>query len=202
MNTSSKYYIMKKYGGYSPCIAGNDEYHLRPEPGSVLPNCVGFVVGYANEDLEEGSCRYLGSWKPSYFLTGAKKQGLKTGSKISARAIAVWEKHVAYVLQVNDQFIALLESNYYYTKKPIVRTVKYKAEPQVKAAHEGFRGYIYLPEKAPVYTEYVVKAGDTLSKIARKCGVSMEQILADNPIIKNKNLIKVGWKLKIRRSSK
>lgn len=39
----SNYYIMQSYGGWSPCIQGNNAHGLRPFAGSVLPNCTGFV---------------------------------------------------------------------------------------------------------------------------------------------------------------
>jgi LysM repeat protein len=42
-----------------------------------------------------------------------------------------------------------------------------------------------------------VAKGDTMSKIARKNHVTVEQLLAANPKIKNPNLIKVGDKVTI-----
>lgn len=39
----SNYYIMTSYGGWSPCIEGNNAHGLRPFAGSVLPNCSGFA---------------------------------------------------------------------------------------------------------------------------------------------------------------
>src|SRR5436309_9601794 len=44
---------------------------------------------------------------------------------------------------------------------------------------------------------YVVKSGDSLSAIGRKEGKSVEQLLAANPEIKNRNLILVGQRLRI-----
>jgi murein DD-endopeptidase MepM/ murein hydrolase activator NlpD len=40
--------------------------------------------------------------------------------------------------------------------------------------------------------DYKVKAGDTLSKIAKRNGVSLAQLLKANPQIKNPNMIRVG----------
>lgn len=44
---------------------------------------------------------------------------------------------------------------------------------------------------------YTVKKGDTLSSIANRYGVTVESILNCNTMIKNKNHIEQGWKLKI-----
>jgi LysM repeat protein len=45
---------------------------------------------------------------------------------------------------------------------------------------------------------YTVKTGDTLSRIAQDCGVSLQDLLAANPSITNANLITVGQKIAIR----
>ncbi|MEK9917830.1 MAG: LysM peptidoglycan-binding domain-containing protein [Pelagibacteraceae bacterium] len=42
-----------------------------------------------------------------------------------------------------------------------------------------------------------VKSGDTLSGMARKAGVSLKELMAANPSIKNANMIRVGQKIKI-----
>ena len=51
-----------------------------------------------------------------------------------------------------------------------------------------------VPTLAPAPTPivYAVKAGDTLSKIAAKFGVTVKDILKANPQIKNQNAIQIG----------
>lgn len=44
---------------------------------------------------------------------------------------------------------------------------------------------------------YTVKKGDTLTTIASKYGTTVNEIVKLNPIIKNPNLINIGWKLTI-----
>ena len=47
-----------------------------------------------------------------------------------------------------------------------------------------------VPEPTP--TIYVVKKGDTMSKIANKYDVTVDELLAANPKIKNPNKISIG----------
>jgi len=46
-------------------------------------------------------------------------------------------------------------------------------------------------------TQYVVKRGDYLLKIARENGCTIQELIAANPIIKNQNFIRAGWTLTI-----
>ncbi len=47
------------------------------------------------------------------------------------------------------------------------------------------------------YVVHKVVKGDTLGKLARKYRTTISACMAANPIIKNKNLIKIGWTLRI-----
>ncbi len=44
---------------------------------------------------------------------------------------------------------------------------------------------------------YTVKKGDTLGKLAKRFGTTIDTLMYLNPIIKDKNLIRIGWKLLI-----
>jgi hypothetical protein len=50
---------------------------------------------------------------------------------------------------------------------------------------------------APTQQIYVVVKGDTMSRIAKKTGVSVEELMAANPQIKNPNKIAIGDELTI-----
>jgi LysM repeat protein len=45
--------------------------------------------------------------------------------------------------------------------------------------------------------EYTVRSGDTLSAIARDCGITLQELLAANPTIANPNLIQVNQRINI-----
>ena len=47
------------------------------------------------------------------------------------------------------------------------------------------------------YIEYTVRAGDTLHKLAKHFNTTVDAIMRLNPIIKDRNLIRVGWNLTI-----
>jgi LysM repeat protein len=48
---------------------------------------------------------------------------------------------------------------------------------------------------SPTPFSYVVASGDTMAAVARRFGVSMEELVAANPAIKNPNQIKIGDRL-------
>jgi LysM repeat protein len=50
---------------------------------------------------------------------------------------------------------------------------------------------------APTQQVYVIKTGDTLSKVARKFGLTLDELLAANPQIKDPNKIGLGQEIVI-----
>lgn len=71
-----------------------------------------------------------------------------------------------------------------------------REEALVIATFFGMDGKIQINNKEVVDTVvYTVKKGDTLGAIAKAYGTTVDEIVALNPIIRNKNLISVGWKL-------
>ena len=148
----SNYYIMRSYGGWSPCVEGNNAHGLRPFSGSVLPNCSGFATGRFNERLGLGACTWLGSYNGAEFVDVARRQGLGTGWDPVEGGIIAWgdpgsKGHVAVVEQVIDNDnIVTMESGWNYTVGPIVRTVN-----RTRGANgrwgwgEACKGFAYPP---------------------------------------------------------
>lgn len=206
---NSKYYIRKAEGGWSPCIEGNNAYGLKPFPGSVLPNCVGWATGRMNEKQDMGSCKYLGNRNAKEFVIFAKQQGLKMGDDPAEGACMVWggsrEGHVAIVEQVIDNDTVITsESGWSYRAKPIVRELTRKRGSGNWGQSYEFLGFIYAPghEPEPVpYQIYTVKRGDNLTKIANMYGVTVSDLVKWNNI-KNPNLIYPGQKIIIKDAPK
>lgn len=59
------------------------------------------------------------------------------------------------------------------------------------------QNFSYQTGGGPCAGSYVVRQGDTLSQIARTCGVTLDMLLAANPSITNPNLIRSGQVLNI-----
>ena len=51
------------------------------------------------------------------------------------------------------------------------------------------------PQNSPCGSTYIVQSGDTLSKVARTCLISIEDLMVVNPSITNPNFITVGQKI-------
>lgn len=149
---NSNYYIQTAYGGWSPCIQGNNQYGLRPFPGSVLPNCVGYTVGRFNELLNEGACAWLGSVDAKNMLALAISQGLPHGDDPVVGGVVCFDSsadgHCYVIEQVidNDTVIAS-ESGWNYTAAPVVKTfTRYRSGGawQYQSGYT-YQGIIYPP---------------------------------------------------------
>lgn len=69
------------------------------------------------------------------------------------------------------------------------------AEAEVIANYFGMKTQNVKNKEVTNTVVYTVVKGDMLSKIAKKFGTTAEEIMALNPIITNKNVIGIGWKL-------
>lgn len=148
----SNYYIQTSYGGWSPCIEGNSAHGLLPFAGSVLPNCVGFVVGRFNEFMGLNACTYLGSVNANELMQYCITQGLASGSEPAVGAVMVWddgvEGHACIVEAVNSPTsIDYSESGYNYTSQPIVRTGTRNKGAGNWGWNAQFLGFIYPPHQ-------------------------------------------------------
>ena len=162
-----KYFIVKAYGGYSPCIQGNTEYGLRPFVGSVLPNCVGAATGAFNKIIGEDNCDYLGNTNAKNFITLAKKQGLETGNAPKPGGVMVWSSsgagHVAFVNDVPSSTKVLTwESGWSYRTVAAENSTRYKGNGNWgQGSGYTYLGCIYNPAVDPYATprNTVIKKG-------------------------------------------
>ena len=132
-----------------------------------------------------------------------KKGGLKNGKWTHHGKFTPWVEYEA------DEPIETPTHSVYYVKKgdtlsqiayannmTLARLVSYN--PQIKDINKINVGdKIYLSANT---TEefYTVQKGDTLGAIARKFNISLDKLLGLNPDIKNKNLIHIGDKIRIK----
>ena len=132
-----------------------------------------------------------------------KKGGLKNGKWTHHGKFTPWVEYEA------DEPIETPTQSVYYVKKgdtlsqiayannmTLARLVSYN--PQIKDINKINVGdKIYLSANT---TEefYTVQKGDTLGAIARKFNISLDKLLGLNPDIKNKNLIHIGDKIRIK----
>lgn len=120
MDLKSKYYITKKNGGYSPCILGNNSRGQRPQPGSVLPNCVGFAWGWWHEAAGLNAFNFWAKGDARALYGALKAQGCLTGQTPEPNAMMVWDDgdcgHVAICVEVlPDGSVRTLESGWEFT---------------------------------------------------------------------------------------
>ena len=196
-----KHFIRKQNGGYSPCVPGNNQYGLRPFEGSVLPNCVGAATAIYNIKAgEKDSCKYLGNRNAVDFVKFVDQQGLKSGQDPVEGACMVWghgEGHVAVVDKVIDNdTVITVESGWSYRAKPILREITRKRGANGRWGYTyEFLMFIYPPgyepKPQPVRTTYRIQRGDTLSRIAVKFRVTVQELCKWNNIA-NPNKIYAG----------
>lgn len=192
-----KHFIRKQNGGYSPCIAGNDAYGLRPFEGSVLPNCVGAATAMYNIKAgEKDSCKWLGNRNAVDFTKFVDLQGLKYGLDPVEGSCMVWshgEGHVAVVDKVIDNdTVITIESGWSYRTEPVLREITRKRGNGNWGYSYQFLMFIYPPGYEPkVRTTYKIKRGDTLSHIAVKFRVTVADLCSWNNI-SNPNKIYAG----------
>ena len=210
-STSDKNYKHTSAGGYNYCILVSG--------GSVLPNCVGYAWGRWRELLgkyHELSRNNAESW----YL---KNDGYKRGKTPKLGAVMCWRKgvagvesdgagHVAIVEKIYEDGSVLTSNSAWNGSRFYTKTIK---PPYSLGGSYVFQGFIYLPisfdedtktkettkeatkETATKATTHTVKAGENLSAIAAKYGVSLDALKKANTQIKNYNIIYAGQKIKI-----
>lgn len=192
-STKDKNWIHYTFGGYNYCIliSGN----------SCLPNCVGFAWGRWRQLLGKKPALSLGNAENWW----AYKDNYQRGQTPRLGAVACWRKgkagepsdgagHVAIVERINADGSVTLSNSAYGGRRFFLCTLK---PPYYFGPNYYFQGFIYLPGSGGGTTQYyIVKSGDTLSKIAGMFGTSVAKLVALNDI-KNPNLIYPGQKIKL-----
>lgn len=140
-DSTNKYYIVKKYGGYNECIAINGTK-------SALPNCVGYAWGRAYEitgkrpNLSRNNAR-------TFYPTNVSNRAFKYGKTPKLGSIVCWNSysgssagHVAVIEKIIGDNITISESSYggaRFTTRTFTR-----AKLESRFGSRSFQGYIYL----------------------------------------------------------
>ena len=148
---NSNYYIMQSYGGWSPCIEGNNTYGLLPFAGSVLPNCVGYICGRFNELLHENACTYFGSVNARNLYALGVSQGLSTGNDPVVGGVICFDTDYlghAVVIEsiIDNDTVVVSESGWRYTTGPVVKSyTMYRVNGVWQYQGGTYQGIVYPP---------------------------------------------------------
>ena len=154
MDLKSKYYIVKKYGGWSPCIQGNNEYGQRPFTGSVLPNCVGFAWGWWHEICHLKDFPFWRKGNARTIYANLRDQGCVTSTVPAYGAMMVWDDgvagHVAIVNEIRpDGSVCTLESGWKFTGNIVQEYVRsgedWRKGCRWMVKSYKFLGFVYHP---------------------------------------------------------
>jgi serine/threonine protein kinase len=117
-------------------------------------------------------------------LSGGINRGLETG--LEERSLTV-EK-----LKVGEKSLTIKYGSMVQTIPPTSTLIPGPRQTPMPTATPR-------PHRTPTATSackiYVVQEGDSLSKIAKRFGVTVEDLLEANPQIKDRSIIRVGWEL-------
>ncbi|NDD98681.1 LysM peptidoglycan-binding domain-containing protein [bacterium] len=130
------------------------------------------------------------------FFTGRQSEPLKPSPKEASVALESTKADLSKKEGIDevDQLLKKLTQTHLLEEKPAVEKVaKLKEEPQkpLEAMPEGEKT---IPQ------DIIVRAGDTLDKIARSYGLSVEEIMRTNHLIDSR--LQIGQVLKLTKSSK
>lgn len=207
-SSGNKYYIRKANGGYSNAILGKPI----DSECNVLSNCVGYAYGRFNEIGDYGYCKYLAPVNAENFIK--YKGSLEVGQVPKPGAVMVWEGlgdlagHVAIVERVDSNEQVFTSESGYGSSKPFWNQTRKKGSNGNwgTSSNYKFLGFIYNPAVKEEVIEatqtsgfYIVKPGDTLSKIANIYKTTWQAIYALNKALigSNPNIISIGQKLTI-----
>lgn len=213
--SGNPYYNTKSNGGYSRAIKGKPT-----EKGlDVLRNCVGYANGRYAEIQGLNRIQYQLVCNAEQFISKATSYGLTVGTTPKLGSIIVWSQgitssgndgagHVAIVEQINADGSIVTSESGYGAKKPFwTKTRNNKNRRWGQGSTYTFLGFIYNPAveddgdkqdiTEPEYT--IARIGEGLIRIAKRCGISFEEIKRLNPQIKGPvYLVRIGQKVRIR----
>ena len=196
---NNKYYIRTVNGGYNGAISGSP----KDSSANVLSNCVGYANGRFNEIIAAGKCKYQLVSNAENFIEHAKEYGLSISDRPALGGIMVWQKgstlddydgagHVAVVEKVIDVNTIVTSESAYGGTAFFNATRNNDNGRWGQGSAYRFRGCIVNPAVKDEIVYYKVQTGDSLNKIAKTYGITLQALIDANQQIQNPNLIYTG----------
>ena len=194
---------LNKYGGRSRILNGTNEKN------QTLSNTPPLIEGGTNETIGFMNSSYNMMNQPIMFNTPYNININKTHNTVEIPqditnhdTQSTDEKLNTYKVASGDSLGKIAKNN----NVPLESLIK--ANPQIKNPNMISIGQdIVIPQQEIRQSEesklggYEVQAGDTLSKIASKNNISLNQLISLNPQIKNINNISIGQKINLSNSA-
>lgn len=171
--------------------------------GQKVHDCAGLIKGALwSDSIDDPNPKYKASedYGANKFFTNASKNG-SMDSFIDMPGILVFkgtDKKKSHVgVYIGNGKVIEAKGHNYGVVESSVSGFKYWAQCNLIVYENAAPAPAPTPEPKPEPNTYTVKKGDSLWSIARSHKVSLKDLIAANPQIKNPNLIYPGQKITI-----
>lgn len=199
MGNAKHRHIIDMYNSHKPLARGYKVKYTDPWCATTV-SAAAIECGYTEIIPTECSCtrqiellKQKNSFEPddNYIPTKGDliyyRWSINGREPIEAEDVDGVANHVGVVEECDGKYITVIEGN-----------MNNKCQRRkVKVGWKYIHGF-GVPKFDSVTTYYVVKRGDTLSRIAKMYNTTVSAICTLNPWIENPNNIQAGWKIQVR----
>jgi len=180
-----------------PKLAANEKYRESVLKTQTSPIASSIPATFFNpnqitsQNISTSSTQTTPTSTPSFSTTGASQGGITTSPKTTSQPTVQPTGGTGYSPTGYSSAIPSMG----YSSTPS----KYGITGAVTPLSTASQSLISLPYTLPEEEKkkYTIKSGDTLSKISKELGVSIQDILKENPQITNPNLIQAGGTIQL-----
>ena len=185
-----------------PKLAANEKYRESVLKTQTSPIASSIPATFFNpnqitsQNISTSSTQTTPTSTPSFSTTGASQGGITTSPKTTSQPTVQPTGEAGYSptgYSPTGYSSAIPSMGYSSTPS------KYGITGAVTPLSTASQSLISLPYTLPEEEKkkYTIKSGDTLSKISKELGVSIQDILKENPQITNPNLIQAGGTIQL-----